>query len=438
MDFRSQSSFQELARVLAGGADPAPWWGESHERILDAARAVTWPSSIIDLETQACRMVGDEFYGRLNSAVSGLHPSQWLRTLAEQTGAALRADLDAEADDWQQLWALLCGLALTVPPGDTESETARLAREHFPDIKDPYETTIAEVVLAAKLLADRELASGIGNPADGWRPAGEPQMARDTYGTRFLLVAPFAYGGDREAPDHWYAWDIDWCWNDVVVSAGVFGSAEDALREWRDAVGVAASGTPLSPSAPEATALLLAPCLETGPLADILQGSEPRELIREYYRLRRRARDLVGAIGSPEAHADAAQFDADSVLEAFLSWYAAQSGDAPAVEPEDVGTILQEWGPRKPLDERSVYACSPHRIEMTARLIRDGYHAGYANAALRLLPPWTQWCIEQSGLDGDLAALSRDAALTEAAALVDDETDTHRDSYEKAPFRRQE
>lgn len=60
---------------------------------------------------------------------------------------------------------------------------------------------------------------------------------------------------------------------------------------------------------------------------------------------------------------------------------------------------------------------------MSARLIRDGYLAEHANAALRLLPQWTQWCIEQGGLTGEFAARSRGAALTEAAALVDEETD---------------
>lgn len=441
LDFRSgQSPLRELARALAGGADPAPWWGESHERVLDAARAAAWPVRLIDLETRACQIVGDEFYERLNAAATGLHPSRWLRSLAEETGAALRADLDAGANSWQPLWALLRGLALTVPPDDTESDTARLDRERFPDIKDPYETTIAEAGLAAKLLADHGLASGIGNPADDWRPAGEPLFASDAYGSRFLLAAPFCYGEDedQEAPDHWYAWDIDECWIDAVVSAGVFGSAADALREWRGAVGAAASGATLSPSPPETTARLLASCLETGPLSDVLEGNEPRELIREYYRLRRRARDLVDAVGSPDAHADAAPFDADSVLAAFLSWYAAQSGDAPAVKPEDAGTILQEWGPPRPSDERSFYACSPHRIEMTARLIRDGYFAKDANAALRLLPRWTQWCIEQSRLDGEFAAQSRDAALSEAAALVDEEAAERNAEPDDGPFRRRE
>jgi hypothetical protein len=42
---------------------------------------------------------------------------------------------------------------------------------------------------------------------------------------------------DGEAPDHWYAWDIDSCWILYVVGAAVFGSAQDALAEWQHAVG---------------------------------------------------------------------------------------------------------------------------------------------------------------------------------------------------------
>ena len=116
------------------GADPAPWWGGSHERILDAARDLTWPPDLIGLETQACRIVGDEFYDRFNSPAGGLDPFQWLRALAEATGVTLRAGILVDDSGWQQLWALLRGLALMVPPGDTESDSARLAGELFPDI----------------------------------------------------------------------------------------------------------------------------------------------------------------------------------------------------------------------------------------------------------------------------------------------------------------
>jgi hypothetical protein len=434
---REDSPFRDLAYALAGGAEPRPWWSESHERILAAARALAWPSRLVDLETQACRVVGDEFYERLNSGLTGLHPAQWLRALAEETGAALRTSVAGGTGDWRQLWALLCGLALTAPPGDTGSETAKAARARFPDIKDPCVTALAEAGRAAKLLADRGLASGIGYPADGCRPAGDPLLARDAYGSRFLLAAPFGYDG--EAPDHWYAWDIDSCWILTVAGAGVFGSAEDALAEWQHAVGPAA-GTALSPVAPELTAELLAPCLETGPLSDMLQGSEPRELIREHYRLRRRARVLTGSAATA-ASATAASPGGDDpgpVREAFLDWYAARHDDVPPDAADAVDTILQEWGPRAHPGERSRYACSPHRIEMAAHLIREGYIPGYANAALRLLPEWTQWCIGQSGLNGDLAARSRAAALTEAAALVDEETNASAAGRDEAPFRRQE
>ncbi len=439
LDFRSgkaeDSPLRDLAYALAGGAEPSPWWGESHQRILAAARALTWPSRLVDLETQACRIVGDEFYERLNSRLPGLHPNQWLRALAEETGAALRASVDGGTGDWRQLWALLCGLGLTVPPGDTQSETAKLARAQFPDVKDPYVATLAEAGKAARLLADRGLASGIGHPADGSRAAGDPMVACDAYGSRFLLVAPFSYDG--EAPDHWYAWDIDACWVRTVVGAGVFGSAQDALAEWQHAVGPAA-GTALSPGGPETTARLLAPCLETGPVSDMLQGSEPRELIREYYRLRRRARDLAGAAAASADTALSGGDDPGPVREAFLGWYAARHDDVPQDAADTVDTILHEWGPGAHPAESSRFACSPHRIEMAARLIRDGYFPEHANAALGLLPEWTQWCIGQSGLTGDFAARSRAAALTEAAALVDQETHDPAAERNEAPFRRQE
>jgi hypothetical protein len=138
-------------------------------------------------------------------------------------------------------------------------------------------------------------------------------------------VAPFGYDG--EAPDHWYAWDIDSCWILTVAGAGVFGSAQDALAEWQHAVGPAA-GTALSPGAPETTARLLAPGLETGPLSDMPQGDEPRELIREYYRLRRRARGLTGPAGAAAASAAEASSGGDDpgpAREAFLGWYAART-----------------------------------------------------------------------------------------------------------------
>jgi hypothetical protein len=342
--------------------------------------------------------VGDEFYDRLWSPGTGLHPGQWLRALAEETGAALHTALAQGADDWQGLWALLCGLALTAPrtPADTVSKADLIVREEFPDIKDPLQTALAEVAKAAELLANRGLEPGAGRLADGCRSAGEPLVARDIYGSRLLLAAPFSYSGGGS--DHWYAWDVDLCWITVVVGAGAFASAEDAQREWRE-------------------------------------GGEPRELIHEYYRLRRRARDLTGSL---DVGAGSSPTDPGHVQDAFLDWHTARHGEGPAAAAEAVGTILSEWGPHENLDERSFYACSPHRIEMAAHMIREGYYADDANTALRLLPEWTRWCIEQTGLGGDAATRSREAARSAGSVLVGGEADEQVAKDDKTPFRRQE
>jgi hypothetical protein len=71
-------------------------------------------------------------------------------------------------------------------------------------------------------------------------------------------------------------------------------------------------------------------------------------------------------------------------------------------------------------------------------LIRDGYFPEHANAALRLLPEWVEWCIEHSGLGGEAAAASRDAARSAAAVLTSDEEAAPRDRDDELPFRRRE
>jgi hypothetical protein len=155
-------------------------------------------------------------------------------------------------------------------------ETVRERLPEFPTSGIPLELRWPQAERLAKLAGDHGTEPGLGQLADGCRPAGEPLVADDAYGSRRLVMAPFSYDGG--APDHWYAWDIDLCWIDVVVGAGVFVSAEDALREWRDAVDPAAAGATLSSCPAGMTSQLLAPRLRTGPLADMLQGNEPATL----------------------------------------------------------------------------------------------------------------------------------------------------------------
>lgn len=414
-----------MAYRMAGGADPAPWWPESHERVLARARAASWPGDPLGIELLTCEIVGGELHERLRRHRDGHQFAQWLVTLTETTGAALRASLDSgDSGDWRGLACLLRGIALTAPrpPADDEADgSARLAR-HFPSIKDPFAAAVTETAQSAKLLADRGLALEPDfslDPGTALRPAGTPLVTRDAYGSRFLLAAPFAHR-DREQA-HWYAWDIDACWIDEVVAAGSFGSADEALAEWRGAAGPRAADAELRDCSPDLAVRLLRQPLETGPFAEYVKGDEPEELMREYYRQRRRAREVSASVLGGQRPGPAFVVDMDAARDEFLAWYADQHGrDAVAAGmAEAVDTITDQWGPHKDVDDPVFFACSPHRIQTAARLIRNGHYGRNATPAIRLLPEWTRWCASRAGLDDETAALAGTAARSAVAALAE-------------------
>lgn len=452
-----RQAFADLAYRLAGGARVMDWWPASHERVISQAIARPLPERLVDIETLACEVVGDEFYERLNSDDTGLAPAQWLRALAEKAGARLAAAIpqpgkDPQSDgDWRKLWALLSGLALIAPIMAPTEHSRR-----FPDIRFPYDTALEQLDAAAKLLAERGKALPAGIPEDEWEP-GEVLVARDAYGSRFLLAVPYVYGNAPAAqPDHWYAWDIDACWITTAVSAGVFASAADALAEWRAAVGATASAAGLTPCRSDLAVWVLQPALGSGPIGELLQGYESREVIREYFRLRRRGQILVDCLPEDDEHGDDALATlgvgvelSESQARAFLDWHAARHTDAarPGTRPGKLrkatrgalDMLLGEWGTGTHPDERSLFACSPHRIEMTARLVRDEFEPDDANAALRLLPEWAAWCAERGGIDGNLAARALNAARAEAANLLaKDERYVPPPASGSVPFRRPE
>ncbi|MGH3263446.1 MAG: hypothetical protein ACRDNS_15800, partial [Trebonia sp.] len=168
-------------------------------------------------------------------------------------------------------------------------------------------------------------------------------------------------------------------------------------------------------------AKLLAPCLQTGITADFLYGNEPRELIRESYRMRRRARIIAAPANEDagqESGADIGQSGQPPLAhKAFRDWHRSRHHEAPKGIARTAETIISDWGPGVPLDEQSFYACSPFRVAMTAHLIMEGFEPGYASRAIRLLPEWTQWCAQKSGIPDNLAAPSIAAARSAVDTL---------------------
>jgi hypothetical protein len=226
------------------------------------------------------------------------------------------------------------------------------------------------------------------------------------------------------------------------VGAGVFESAEGALAEWRDAVGATAAGAGFSRCRSGLAAWLLGPAVRTSPLGEMLTGGEHLELIREYFRSRRRGQlvvDLLPDDGEPAEPVIAPEIDTGP----FVDWYAGRHSDVPKpgkfrkAAAETAEFLLDAWGPREHPAEESVYACSPHRIEMLGGLVRDDFLPAEGNAVLRMLPDWVQWCADRAGLSGELATRALEAARAEAANPVAKDH-VPGDDRDDAPFRRRE
>ena len=85
-------------------------------RVLAQVRATEWPSRLLDIETLAGRLVGDEFHARVNAPGpgTGLTPSGWQRALAEKAMDAMGADLADEGKDWPRLWAFNLAVLTTI------------------------------------------------------------------------------------------------------------------------------------------------------------------------------------------------------------------------------------------------------------------------------------------------------------------------------------
>jgi hypothetical protein len=407
------------------------WWGQSHETVLTQVRNTEWPARPLDVETLAGRLAGDEFHARMNAPGprDGMTPKGWFGALIETAMAAMTADLAENRASWQRLWAFCCGLA-------DEEVAEQLAAE-------------------ADKFDDLGVAPDPSVPLSWYQPAqdGDVLVARDAYGDRFLLAAPFSDLVRPAAADHWYAWDIDSCGIEMVVAGGAHDSADSALAEWRQAVGPAAASAQFSPCPPQLGVRLLDPAHNNPIQLECVDGEEPPEFFREILRQSRRAADLSAYL-TRRLHREssgAAAEERDEAINDFLDQHAPGSvaralpgsGYDRLATEHALDLLLNEWGPDVPPDERAFFACSPHRIEACTDLMRDSYEPDAVNEALSLLPDWVQWCARRIGLGDEFTQRAMAAARAELrVAARPDESGWQREHYvareREAPFRRQE
>lgn len=368
----------------------------------------------------------------------------------------------------------LAGLASGGPPAGLEDELcARLGDQlwrlgNTPNLEDHVDVDVAGEVLAAEAISAVDAAlGGVAADPGGWRGpwrvlaavagiagsdlraalagavealrgmpggevlpalppgpalAGEVLWARDAYGSRFAVAAPFSAPG---GPDRWYLWDIDACGQSepLTVHSAYYPAPEQALGAWRAGVGpVAGRGAAL---APVDDPFLLADLLPAHGLMRV--GGENAGQLAEYHRSRRLAEIVLEATGRPAGGEGQPAVDLDAVTAEFLAWWRGRHPDQPppagSGHPADAdiaelaAELADSWQFGAP---RALYhTCSPHRVALLVPHLRNFYLDDFAAELVALLPEWTAWLAARNGTPPELAERCRPYALGESYPGLD-------------------
>jgi hypothetical protein len=233
---------------------------------------------------------------------------------------------------------------------------------------------------------------------------GPALWARDGYGSRWAVVAPFA---SADGSGRWYLWDVDACGYEVVtVHSGFHPSAEAALAGWQQAVGPSAAGATLTPA--DDTETLDA--LLAGEVEGIRPGGEDQAQYAEFLRSRRLGRTVRQAAGQARGRT-LARLSADTAAERFarrlrqLGHHDRPAGDesdqGPAGASDLAAEMAESWPPR---EHPSLYPyCSPHKVAAAVLHLRDFYKDDFAAELVAVLPEWIRLLAEHTGMTADLA-----------------------------------
>ena len=217
---------------------------------------------------------------------------------------------------------------------------------------------------------------------------GDVHVLRDRYGTRFGVIAGFAYPGGVDPSVCLLGFDASEYLS--LAAAGVFDDAESAVAAWREQVGDSTPGA--EPVTPEVLAWLSHAEHSEGLIDEREQGA----LLDDYFRGPRRIQDITRKLGG--RHAELPQGDPVAVQEAFTAWYSTRHGDVP--DQDAVEALAEEWlGVVLPGTEHAV---SPRRSAAFRDQITSWWDNEDAAGALSLLPEWIRWNGEQAGLLPDL------------------------------------
>lgn len=365
----------------------------THRRELDARReslatdaanklvaelvALAPSSTDSGLEDQLCGRMGPLLREWADGAVEDhVHPEKFIEALVHAAIAALRGSLDGQAAGAES-WRVLTAVTRITPELRPDQVAATLNELR----RLPGGRTLPRLPEGPSVVADQVL----------W--------TRDAYGSRFAVVAAVRA---PEGHQRWYLWDIDACgFKTVTVYSGYFTTPEQAFAQWQSGVGRVAA---------EAAKLALAD--DGWLLADLLPreegfwrvGGESAEQLAEYHRSRRLAEAVLDVLGRTNAGhpTDRETVTADAVTE-FTAWLSEHRPDEP--QPDELAELIEEladsWCIENP--PALYHTCSPHRVALTVRHLRNYYTDDFAAQLVALLPDWTTWLAARNGTPPEFA-----------------------------------
>lgn len=242
----------------------------------------------------------------------GLRFDRWFEHLAEAAVARIRAEGGRDGA-WQAPWWLLHGLTSIGPPALASAAQTALGRARKQLARDQYRSQPDWLLLLPRIGA-----------------TGEVWQMRDVYGARFAVIAGFSYpdGTDRSV----FLFDIDAYGPIDLVGAGVYDDMEQAAAVWHATVGEAAEHAHPAPveTGEQLSCLIHCPTGE-----DMVRGTEPRAVMDNWFRARRRAHNLTQALRKrgrtpPQARNLYRDIDIQPATEAFTDWYRAAHATDPA------------------------------------------------------------------------------------------------------------
>jgi hypothetical protein len=388
-----------LQGLFLGGRERPDWFSRSIKAVLDRAGVLMQAQGPRELEQATAELFGAE----LQSVVRDERRGLWFDWLAEElTEAAADRILDEAArgdDSWQVQWRLLYGLSSIGSPGLQAVAERALRRVRTELTADARAQQPKWLQLLPKIAA-----------------TGDVWEMHDVYGTRFGVIAGFQYPGgtDRSV----FLFDIDACEIVRLAGAGVFDDVAQAATAWRELVGEAAADA--EPSPVESPARLY--CLVHLELEEaLLDGSEPRSVLDNWFRANRRHMDLADALrrrGMPLPTAKSLYHDLDTapMEKAFRGWYLRRHGSEP--DAEVVEALAEEW--LEGAIPGTTHSASPHRVQSQLNLISDWIPDHPVTVGAKaLLPEWVRWNCEQSRLPGQLIERSVAVATGEQTASLD-------------------